>query len=465
MSRWAFNDFAHAAGGSWHAEPGGAAMDFRGVCIDTRTLRPGQVFFAFVGEHADGHDFLQQAADGGAIVCVVTRADRVPAGFSVPTLVVDDPVRALTALADAWRDRIAARVIGITGSNGKTTACRLMHAVCAGAGRAYVSPKSFNNALGVPITILNTPEDAEYLVAEVGMSTPGEIEARTRTLRPDVAIITSIGRAHLEALGSIANIAREKAQLIKASEPGAVGVIPSGSAELEDALRGDGHAIRRLDDSFSVIDVTTTGTRFSLDGAAFTVPLPGMHNAVNAALCVLAARELGIDDGITRAGLAGVVPPAMRFERVAIETGAEPIVVINDAYNANPDSMRAALATFVGLDTPGPKVAVLGEMLEMGDFGPPEHQSLAQHAIAQGSIGRIVLVGAGYERIEVDDPRVRLVPDSSEEAIASIAASINPGDTVLIKGSRGVRLERLLDKLGDLHADRRSEPRDAHSHA
>ena len=465
MSGWAFDDFAHAAGGSWHVEPGGAAMDFRGVCIDTRALRPGQVFFAFVGEHADGHGFLQQAADGGASVCVVTRADRVPAGFAVPTLVVDDPVRALTALADAWRDRIAARVIGITGSNGKTTACRLMHAVCAGAGRASVSPKSFNNALGVAITILNTPEDAEYLVAEVGMSTLGEIEARTRTLRPDVAIITSIGRAHLEALGSIANIAREKAQLIKASKPGAVGVIPSGGAELEDALRGDGHTIRKLDNSFSMIDVTTTGTRFSLDGAAFTVPLPGMHNAINAALCVLAARELGIEDDITRAGLASAVAPEMRFERVEIGNGAGLVVVINDAYNANPDSMRAALATFVGLDTPGPKVAVLGEMLEIGDSGPAEHQSLAAHAASLAALDRIVLVGAGYGGVEVDDPRVRLVPDSSEEAIASIAATIRPGDTVLIKGSRGVRLERMLDKLGDLHADRRSEPKDAHSHA
>lgn len=465
MSGWASNEFARVAGGEWVVRAGGAAIGFGGVCIDTRELLPGQVFFAFEGEQADGHRFLGQAAQRGAVACVVTHADRVPEDFKTPTLVVDDPLRALTALADAWRDRLTARVIGITGSNGKTTTCRLMHSVCAAAGRACVSPRSFNNALGVPITILNTPEDAEYLVAEVGMSTPGEIEARTRTLRPDVAMITSIGRAHLEALGSVANIAHEKAQLIRSSPPGAVGVIPSVGAELEDALRDDPHTIRRLGDSFAMLDVTTSGSRFTLDGVEFAVPLAGIHNAFNGALCVLAARALGIDDGVTRAGLARAVPPAMRFERVEIETGAAPIVVINDAYNANPDSMRAALTTFVGLGTAGPKVAVLGEMLEMGEAGPGEHRSLAEHAAGQQSLDRIVLMGAGFAGVEVDDPRVQSIPVSGDGAIASIAQGLCPGDTVLIKGSRGVRLERLVDKLSDLHTNRRSEPRDAHTHA
>ncbi|MFG0298863.1 MAG: Mur ligase family protein, partial [Phycisphaerales bacterium JB047] len=214
MTRWGWDEFAQTAGGSWAIEPTGEGLDFGGVSIDTRSLQSGQVFFAFVGEHSDGHGFLAAAQERGASACVVTHADRVPEGFALPVLVVEDPQFVLTRLASAWRDRIRAKVIAITGSNGKTTTCRLMHGVCSAAGKSFVSPKSFNNALGVPITLLNTPIDADSLVAEVGMSTPGEIGARTALLRPDIAIITSIGRAHIAAMGSVERIAEEKAQLI-----------------------------------------------------------------------------------------------------------------------------------------------------------------------------------------------------------------------------------------------------------
>ena len=466
MSSWAWDDFAHAAGGSWRSNPQGPSLPFTGVSIDTRSIEPGQVFFAFVGEQVDGHAYLRAAVDAGASACVVTHPERVPDDITIPVLVVGDALDAMTRLARAWRDRLRARVIAITGSNGKTTTCRLMHSVCAASGEAYCSPKSFNNALGVPITILNTPIEAEYLVAEVGMSTPGEIEARNTTLRPDLAVITSIGRAHMEGLGSIENIAREKAQLIVSAPNAAVGVIPGGVDTLEAALLGDPHRVERLGDGFVLESIDQHGSVFSIDGVRFSVPLPGRHNAHNAALCVLAGRELGIDDQTIRSGLASAAPPAMRFERAEIETASGPIVVINDAYNANPDSMRAALATFAELPTIGPKVAALGEMLEMGAIGPGEHQSLADHAAGLGVLDRVLLLGGAFGHVRCDDPRVEIIADRSDEAIERIARSLRPGDTVLIKGSRGVRLERLIAKLGDLHASGRSNGKEnAQTHA
>lgn len=454
INAWAWDDIAQLTSGHWHVEPNNDALPFVGVSIDTRSIGPGQVFFAFVGEQADGHTYITKAQESGAGACVVTHADRVPDGITIPMLVVGDALVALTKLADAWRTRMRAKVIGITGSNGKTTTCRLMQGVCEAAGTTSASPKSFNNALGVPITVLNTPIDASFLVAEVGMSTPGEIAARTRLLRPDIAIITSIGRAHIEGLGSIENIAREKADLISTALGEAVGVIPDGIGVLDDALRDDPHPIIRLGDGFAVGD---REGEFSIDGVAFSIPIPGRHNAHNAGLCVLAARALGIDDNTTRDGLARATPPAMRFQRIEIATQSNPIVIINDAYNANPDSMRAALSTFVALRTPGRKLVVLGEMLEMGAIAPAEHQSLVDHAIGQGSLDQITLLGGSFKDTRAHDPRCTIIPDRSDDAIARIANEILPGDTVLIKGSRGVKLERLIDKLGDLHASGRSK--------
>lgn len=457
MSAWAWDEMAQAAGGRWLVEPESSSLDFVGVCIDTRELRLGQIFFAFVGEQADGHGYLEQARSKGASACVITDPDRVPAGFALPVLVVDEPQRALTDLAAAWRAQLRAWVIAITGSNGKTTSCRLMHSVCSAAGKAFVSPKSFNNALGVPITILNTPVDAGYLVAEVGMSTPGEIAERTRLLRPSISIITSIGRAHLQALGSIENIAREKAQIIAAAPEHAIGIIPTGIEALEHVLRGDAHRVERMGDAFELIGIDASGSRFSIAGINFSVPLAGAHNAHNAGLCVLAARVMGIEDDIIREGLANATPPPMRFERVQIETASGPIVVINDAYNANPDSMRAALSTFADLQTDGAKVVVLGEMLEMGASGPAEHQSLAEHVSGMGAFDRVVLIGAGFARIDAASLGLTMLPESSEAQIKAIAKQIEPGETVLIKGSRGVKLERLVAILGDLHASSRSQ--------
>ena len=458
MSTWSYNEILGVTGASWVTDPPDDAPAFTGVAIDSRQLTPGQIFFAFVGEHADGHAYLPQAADRGASLCVVTDTARVPKDFTVPTLLVGDAQAALTDLARAWRDKLSCTVIAVTGSNGKTTTCRLMHGVCRQSGASFVSPKSFNNALGVPITILNTPLDARYLIAELGTSTPGEITQRTALAKPDIAIITSIGRAHLEALGSVEGVAREKAALIAALPETGHAFFPAGITPLEDAiaLLRPGAGVTRLGQgsALRVIESTPLQTRFSINDAEFAAPLPGAHNASNAGLCVLVGRALGLDDAQIRAGLLQTQGPPMRFERIEITTETDPIVVINDAYNANPDSMRAALTTFNAMKMPMPgitnKTAVLGEMLELGDASGDEHRALVRDLEAQTGIDRFVLLGAGFESIAMSH-LIEVHADRSDFSVERVAAGIAPGTCVLLKGSRGVRLERLIDALTKLH--------------
>ncbi len=463
MNTWSYNEVFKAAGGSWAVEPSHDEFDHAGAAIDTRDLRTNQIFFAFVGEHADGHAYLPEAAGRGASLCVVTDAAQVPAGFAAPTLLVGDALDALTRIARAWRDKLSCAVIAVTGSNGKTTTCRLMHAVCERAGASFVSQQSFNNALGVPITILNTPLDARYMVAELGTSTPGEITSRAQLIRPDIAIITSIGRAHLQALGSVAGVAREKAALIGALPGAGRAFIPAGIEHLDAAIAQlrPPRGVTRLgrDHTLRIIEITAAETRFAIDADEFVVPLPGVHNASNAALCVLAARALDIDDERARAGLAGARGPDMRFQRVEIPTGSEPIVVINDAYNANPDSMRAALTTFDAMKMPMHKTAVLGEMLELGAASRDEHRSLAADLARRVGIDRFVLVGAGFESVPMSH-LVEVHADRCDFSIERVAAGIAPGTCVLLKGSRGVKLERLIHALTRLHA-----PDPAQNHA
>ena len=468
MNARTYEDIRIAMEARWVIEPKAQAFDFVGVAIDTRAIEPGHLFFAFVGEQVDGHAYLKHAARAGAGMCVVTDATKVPDGFEVPVLIVDDALDAITKLASAWRKQLSAKVIAITGSNGKTTTCRLVHSVCAQSGSSFVSQRSFNNALGVPITILNTPEDADYLVAEIGTSSPGEIAARSALIEPDIAVITSIGSAHLEELGDRDGVAREKAQIIKALPDGACGIIAGGFPELEEALASESDRVKitRIGTQLP-IDITESGdqhTSFTLAGAAFTVPMLGIHNAWNAGLAIAVGRALGIDDEAIRAGLMGAKLPEMRFDRIEIPTKSDPIVLYNDAYNANPDSMRAALATFDGLHLEGEKIAILGEMLELGEHSADQHQALADELVQYPSIGRWILVGPSFAQTQIASDRVEVVADADAQAMTRIARSVLPGSSVLLKGSRGVALERIVYILIGSRAARPVSPK-AHPQA
>ncbi len=459
MSLWSWERIASLTGGRWLVEPGRGREPPTGAALDTREVRPGNIFAAFKGEHADGHAFVPEAERRGAGLAVVTDADGVPPGVRMPVLLVGDATAALTALAAFWRAAVPGlRVVGVTGSNGKTTTCRLLHAAACSEGGlpGTVSARSFNNALGVPVTLLNARPDDRVLVCEIGMSTPGEIAERCATARPDAAIVTSVGEAHFEGLGSLEAIAAEKASIATGMGDDGLLIVPAGLPLLDAAIERAGVRARvvRVGDGpgadlrVAGVETAPGRTAFTLSGAPFVVPMEGAHNASNAALAVVAARWLGVSDAAIRAGLASAAPAPMRLERVVLAT-EPPTTLLNDAYNANPGSMRAAIAVLAGARTPGRRVAVLGDMLELGPVGPKAHREVLRAALDAG-IGTVATVGPLFASAAADlGVSVHAEPSSDDGAVERVAALIRPGDTALIKGSRGVRLERVAGLLAE----------------
>ncbi|MEO1510941.1 MAG: UDP-N-acetylmuramoyl-tripeptide--D-alanyl-D-alanine ligase [Planctomycetota bacterium] len=433
-----------------------------GVSIDTRELSPGQLFVALHGERTDGHDHLQQAADAGATIALVERDVEAPAGM---TLVKADNCRtALARLASAYRATLrSTRVVGVTGSNGKTTTVRLLDHVLGSALRGSASRRSFNNELGLPLTILNARPTDQYLVCEIGMSNPGEIRKLAAIARPDVGVITSIGRAHLEAFGTIAGIAHEKASLLFELAESGIAIVTADSDEVEPALPPSVPMIRfgerdTADLRLTSVEPSREGVRFQLnDRAWFEVPLVGAHNAWNAAATVAVARRLGLSDEQIAESLRTAAGAAMRLDRRTV-AGIE---IVNDAYNANPDSMLAALRTFAGLaENATRRVVILGDMLELGDASPREHRAIGEAIAASIDAGEgpdlVVLVGPAMA--EAADPLRNLLPPNmlwlEPEAGdgRSIAERLAPGDAVLLKGSRAMGLERVVLALESAQA-------------
>lgn len=428
MSLWTFEEIRAAMDARWAIEPADDAPVPAGACIDTRSIEPGQVFFAFVGDRVDGHAYINDAVGGGAGLIVATDASRLPGGSGVPIAVVGDATEAMTGLAALWRSRISARVVAVTGSNGKTTTCRLIDAVLGEMGPGSVSQKSFNNQLGVPITVLNAGADDSYLVCELGTSSRGEIAARTELCKPEIAAVVSIGRAHLEELGSRAGVLVEKASITKGAR---TVIIPAGVDGLEDAVRAHQPG--------AIVRVSP--------GDALASPLPGEHNRSNAAIACAVGRAMGMDDDAIARGLRRATGAPMRFEPTTVETGAGPISVINDAYNANPDSMRASLAVFCRLEAPARRVAVLGEMGELGQAADAEHAALVREVDAIEGIDLRVYIGEHFGRCAMPGPGTEVVVCSDDAAIDRIVSMIGAGDLVLLKGSRSMRVERVLTAL------------------
>lgn len=448
MTFWTHEKLRRASGGRWLVEPRPDGRGVFGASIDTRTVRAGQVFFALAGERVDGHAYVADAARRGAGLAVVDRPDGPADAGPMPVLLVDDVRAALWALADAYRGALrGTRVVGVTGSNGKTTTTRLIGAVLAAGGLAgTASARSFNNALGVPLTLLNAREGDDYVVCEIGTSGPGEIAALAALARPDVAVITSIGRAHLERLGSVDGIAREKASILDHRGPGGVGFVPAGCAPLE-AVLGDRPGVRRV--AVSDVAVEPGGVSFRLDGQRLSTPLLGPHNAGNAGLAAAVGASMGLAVSAIRAGLRAVECPEMRLARSRVDTADGPIELINDAYNANPESMLAAIRTLAASAGGGRRVAVLGDMLELGAAEASAHAEVIAAAAGDPSIDLVVLVGPRFARAWAggDDDRVRVVEDLDADGADHVARLARAGDVVLVKASRGMRLERIVEAV------------------
>lgn len=457
MIRWTPEQIRGALGaipkGALHNDP------VEGVSIDTRQPMNDALFIAIRGENFDGHDFLGAAIDAGARVLVTHSAhhetpDLIARCKREGVVLLSAPSdRALQGLARAYRASLEMlKVVAITGSNGKTTTVRMVDAVLGAALRGRRSQKSFNNAIGVPLTILEADAGDDYLVSEVGMNSPGEIAPLARALRPDVVAITNIGHAHFEAFGTQEGIAREKAQLLTGLRQDGSAILNADTPALARALESDprfqwfgrqpGRGVRVRE-----VESSAEGVRFGLgDGSAWRAPLPGAHNALNATVAILVGRGFGIDDETIQRGLNATEPPPMRFEPV--EAGG--ICFFNDAYNASPESVAAALETFAHVSEGAERrVVVLGDMLEMGDHTSPAHAEAIERArTLQPDL--LLLYGGAFAAAA--DPDTTTFERVDERTLGEGAAMLRQGDAVLLKASRAIGLERMLDVVRSLQA-------------
>jgi UDP-N-acetylmuramoyl-tripeptide--D-alanyl-D-alanine ligase len=441
----------------------GSAARFTGVVIDGRAAGPGALFFAIRGERFDGHDFAGQAVAAGAAGVVVARgrATGLTGLGGAAVIEVDDTVAALGRLARAHRQAHAGlRVVGVAGSNGKTTTKEMIAAILAAhAGPAAVlkTEGNLNNHLGVPLTLLRLDETHRYAVVEMGMSALGELAYLTTLVAPDVAVVVSIAAEHLEHLGSLENVARAEGEILVGLGPDAIGVVPADepllaphAAHLAPGRRrafGAGGDVRAAD-----VAPSAEGLRFTLayaDGRRLFVatPLLGAHNAANAAAAAAVADVLGVPGEAVAAGLGAVRPAKHRAQLVA----AGGRTILDDCYNASPLSMRAALDTLVAVTPAGRrKAALLGDMLELGDDTARLHAEVGAYAggavdflVTFGELGRLVGEAAAAR---LGKERVRHA-ESHEEAARLLRAHTAPGDVVLIKASRGRRLEKVVELL------------------
>ncbi len=458
---WTHDAVRSAMAAVWAVRPDTMPPLQGGAAIDTRHLKPGSVFFALRGEHTDGHRFLAQAHAAGAALAVIddpAAAHSAPPGL--PLVRAHDARAALGKLAAAYRTTLSSvRVVAVTGSNGKTTTTRMIHACLATTLRGRASKKSFNNDLGVPLTILDAKPGDQYLLCEVGANAPGEIEHLSKIVRPHVVLITGIGRAHLQGFGSLQGVAKEKASLATHLETGGIVVLPDNCEPLNpwrdqlDRVLTFG-STKDADLRVGAVTQTIDGLSFTInERERYTLPVLGLHNAANAAAAVAVARRLGIDTQAIQQGLSTFTPPPMRLE----PTHRNNATLINDAYNANPESMLAALRTLRDVAPQSARrVAILGDMLELGDTTPNAHAEIADTIVRESLADRVVTVGPAASEMAPPLRAARIdvetIAHLDQPVATRIARSIAPGDIVLLKASRSMRLEQIADAWHALHA-------------
>lgn len=434
---WTWDRVAAALGGG----PAGDRR-FGRVWTDTRTVQPGDLFVALRGPNFDGHDFLRAAVDAGAGGVVVADAAR-GANLGVPVYAVNDTTRALGALGRFRRRAWNGPVIGVVGSNGKTSTKELVRAALESRLEVHASAANFNNLIGVPLTLLAIPDHADVAVVEMGTNHPGEIAALRAIVEPDIVVVTSVAEEHLEGLGDLAGVMREE---LSACDGVPLAIVPASQPEVAaEARRRAAHVVAAgLDtgdwraESWS-LDADGFGSA-RVNGVDAKPPARGAHHLRNAMLALAAADACGIAVADAAAGLAAARMPAMRgsVERLGRA------LLINDAYNANPDSMLAALALLSRVGEGRQRVAVLGSMLEMGAHTERVHDAVARAAL-ESPVELLVGIGEfapAFRRAGAPPSRVIMASDV-QSAWAALAPRLQPDAAILLKGSRGVRLEQM----------------------
>ncbi len=460
---WTVADLLAATGGLLRA-PFAAT----GVSIDTRTIRRGDLFVALIGEHGDGHDHAADALAKGAAGVLV---HRLPNGVSdsAPLLQVADTLDGLRALARFARARFGGRLVAVTGSVGKTTTKEMLRAALSASAKTWAAEASHNNHWGVPLTLARLPPDAAFCVVEIGMNHAGEIAPLAQLARPDVALVTAVERAHVGYLGSIEAIADEKISIVSGLSRGGIAVLPADSQMLARmrARAGDPRVIlfgaaadadARL--MRVVADPEGTAMVASIDGrsVALRIAAPGRHMAMNALAALACSVALGADLDRSAAALAEFAPVAGRGAKRGLAVADRTAWLLDESYNASSASVRAALEV-LALQPATRRIAVLGDMLELGDEGQGEHIGLAEHVATHADL--LFTCGELMRLLSDSVPvaqRGGHAPDAAALAPV-VAAALRPGDAVLVKGSLGSRMKLVVDALETAASAILAEPR------
>jgi UDP-N-acetylmuramoyl-tripeptide--D-alanyl-D-alanine ligase len=438
----------------------GEDVEVSGVAIDSRKVRSGDLFVALSGEHADGHDFLAQAFDGGAAGAIVQREGE----HAGPVVVVDDTGRTLLELAADERRGLQATVVGITGSTGKTSVKDLTSAVLAIRFRVHASPRSFNTEVGVPLTLLTAETEADVVVCEMGSRGRGHITVLTNAARPHVGVVTNVGLAHMEMFGSRQAVADAKAELVEALPEDGIAVLNADDPVVRMFNERTRARVLRFGTAKDA-DVRAEDLTLDRDGRpSFTMVTPagtervelsvaGEHMAWNALAAAACGVGLGLTAGECAAGLKEARISPWRMQVLETPSGLR---ILNDAYNANPASTAAALRAARVMTGSGRCIAVLGEMAELGSIAADEHERVGE-LVARLGVERLVTVGEAAHAIAISAVREGVEPDrvtqcsTVEEALEAILSDLRPDDLVLVKASRAVGLERLADRLMEAH--------------
>jgi UDP-N-acetylmuramoyl-tripeptide--D-alanyl-D-alanine ligase len=458
----------------WTVEAMAAAMGARrvgslpaavpGLAIDTRTIAAGEAFFAIKGDHRDGHDFVAAALGAGAALAVVAADKRNEFAQDAPLLVVPDVLAGLRDLAHAARMRTAAKVIAVTGSVGKTGTKEALRLALGSSGETHASVASYNNHWGVPLSLARCPAGARYAVFEIGMNHAGEIEPLTRWVRPQVAIITTVEPVHLEFFGSLETIADAKAEIFLGLEPGGCAVINRDNAQFERlATRAARAGVERVVSFgehleadarllYCALHSDSSSVQARILGTEVTYKLgaPGRHQVMNSLAVLATVALVDADLALAALALAELRPASGRGSRLALELPRGTALLIDESYNANPASMRAALALLgqVEVSALGRRIAVLGDMLELGSRGPELHRELAQSVLAH-NIDLVFCCGPLMHALWDALPAGRRggYAESAVVLEADVVSAVQAGDAIMVKGSLGSRMAPIVKAL------------------
>lgn len=446
MTFWNLDRIAAALGDYDGQKAPRPVVEITGINTDSRTIGPSQVFLALIGENFDGHDYVHASVEKGAVAIIVSNKFDTTS-IAVPAFRVDDTLVALGQLASFWRAVWGKPIVMIAGSNGKTTTKDLVRAALSLELKVHATTGNLNNRIGVPQTLLSIPREAEIAVIEAGTNLPGEVATLRAIIDPDISVVTSVGEEHLEGLGDLEGVLREESEAFDGVR---VAITPSAQPEIAEAARDRAREVitAGLDEG----DVTPTSWSITpdgrgaleLDNVVLNLPLRGLHNLRNAMLAIAVARVCGVSDENSARGIKEMPVPRMRTAWEEIGK----VTLINDAYNANPGSTRAAIDLIKAVGADRQRVMVLGTMRELGEASDKCHDDITKLALESGAdvIAGVGDFAASFARIAGNDPRVVLAATVAE-LWPLLAPRMQPNAVILLKASRGVKLEQMVPHI------------------